>query len=55
MRERWEFSENFEIFFLGRIYHLSKMSLQATIVSGWLRTELCPWGVNHRIKINHVP
>ena len=32
-------------FFPGKISHLSKMSLQGTIVPGRLRSELCPWGV----------
>ena len=35
----------FRKFFLGIFYHLSKMSLQGTIVHGKLRSELCPWGV----------
>ena len=34
--------ENFE-FFPGKISHLSKMSLQGTIVPGRLRSELDPW------------
>ena len=33
-------------FFLGKIYHLSKMSHQGTIVPGRLRSELFLWGVN---------
>ena len=40
------FFENFENFSLGIIRSLSKMSLQGTIVTGRLRSELCSWGVN---------
>ena len=29
----------------GEFYHLSKMSLQETVVPGGLRSELCLWGV----------
>ena len=39
------FFENFEKFSKGAFYHLSKMSLEGTIVPGRLRSELCPWGV----------
>ena len=35
----------FRKFFLGIFYHLSKMSLQRTIVLGRLRSEICPSGV----------
>ena len=62
MRERWEckmqnfisflmvliFFENFEKFSKGVFDHLSKMSLQGTIVPGRLCSELCPWGVNFK-------
>ena len=37
----WKFRK----FFLGKFYHLAKMSLQGTIVPDRLRSELCPWGV----------
>ena len=33
-----------------RFYHLSKMSLQETIVEGMLRSELCPWGVKQSLS-----
>ena len=42
------FFENCEKFSQGKVYHLSKMSLQGTIVPGRLRSEVCPWGVKVR-------
>ena len=39
------FLENFEKISKGAFYHLSKMSLQGTIVPGLLRSELCLRGV----------
>ena len=46
----WKFRK----FFWRKFYHLSKMSLQGTIVPGRLRSELCPWGVKKKVRPNKV-